>query len=142
MLTVLERFMDKTQFNHETGCWDWIGAVSSSRGYGSFRFQGVLMNASRASYHLFKMDPKEKHVLHTCHRKICVNSEHLRTGTNRKNCREAAEEGAYPGTMTPERVLEIRAAKGSNSVLGKKYGIHPSQVSRIKTGRRWGYIKE
>lgn len=39
--------------------------------------------------------------------------------------------------LTSEQVADIRAAVGSGSEIGRRFGINKSQVSRIKTGARW-----
>lgn len=92
-MNTIERFLkyvDKTE-----SCWLWKGSKLSS-GYGqavrpdaSERWRAgkpVQEGAHRVSYKLFCGDiPRGKLIRHLCNNKVCVNPEHLTTGTQKDN---------------------------------------------------------
>ena len=42
--------------------------------------------------------------------------------------------------LTEKQVQEIRASTEAQTVLGERYGVHQSQVSRVRTGSRWKHL--
>jgi hypothetical protein len=79
----------------DNGCWIWIGSRLTS-GYGqavridaSARWKqgkSVQEGAHRVSYKLFKGDiPNGQLIRHMCANKLCVNPDHLQTGTQKQN---------------------------------------------------------
>lgn len=102
MLEQEERFWTKVdanyineKFGEPERCWKWLGSVHSS-GYGSFNLcygfdeNGKRLRknvrAHRLAYVLKKgYIPDDLFVLHSCNKKLCVNPDHLRIGTNQDN---------------------------------------------------------
>lgn len=75
-------------FKKTDGCWIWTGCASDT-GYGSFRYEGRMTRAHRASYSIYVSDPpKDMMVCHSCDVKLCVNPEHLFIGTSSDNVRD------------------------------------------------------
>lgn len=84
MANELKRFwakVDKT----EGGCWIWQATISTW-GYGQFWAYGRIIGAHRFAWQLIH-GPIEKgmDLDHICHRKSCVNPEHLRIATRKQN---------------------------------------------------------
>lgn len=77
----------------ESGCWEWTGATTSSkgqRGYGMFRLSGKTQLAHRFGYELFREKlPDGAMALHECDNKWCANPWHIEPGDNSKNIRDA-----------------------------------------------------
>ena len=87
IMSVLERFEAKF-VKKENGCWEWT-AAKFPKGYGAFKYKGKSIRTNRVSYMLYIGDiPKDKHVLHKCNNRGCVNPEHLYAGTNKDKMRD------------------------------------------------------
>jgi hypothetical protein len=92
---VVARFADKVRFpadgHDDEDCWVWVGAKHSrTRGYGKFRYNGVVMNAHKVSYLLFNGDVQEGQVIgHVCNNEQCVNPHHLIAQSQSDNIRYA-----------------------------------------------------
>lgn len=121
-------------------CWLWEGACNrGSHPYGRF---GKGKYAHRVMYeHYHRMLLPEEQVLHVCDNPKCVNPAHLFVGDRYDNMRDMAAKGRQTtGKLKPEQVKEIRALSDywqsvgmdlNQTSIGKIYGIHQSQVSRI-----------
>lgn len=148
----LDRFMAFAS-KSPNDCWLWSG---SSRGngyvlYGLFWFKGKPQNAHRVSWQLFKGEiPRGKLVCHSCDNGLCVNPKHLFIGTYldnsqdmQKKNRQGSRENVPCGEDSPQAklslasVLAIRNDNRPQSLIAKDYKISRSQVSRIKTYKRW-----
>lgn len=77
-IDMLERLLNLCRENPITGCWDWVGYIGPT-GYGKFRYNGVVINAHRASYFLHTKKNLESkfQVHHLCENKKCVKPSHL-----------------------------------------------------------------
>lgn len=128
------------------GCWEWQG-VRLPKGYGQFRFLGRMWRAHRLAW-LFSHGslPNGLCVLHSCDNPPCVRPSHLFLGTNaenvadreRKHRRIAPHGGDHPrAKLTIDDVRSIRASRSSSRVLGPMYGVSPSTITHIRTGRTW-----
>lgn len=88
-------------------CWPWKANKNKS-GYGMFKHHGYDENAQRVAYKITKgYIPEGLHVLHKCDNPICVNPDHLFTGTHQDN-------------------MDDRTRKGRGKVLGRAsryYGV-------------------
>lgn len=132
-------------------------ACRNSHGYGHVRHMGKTVRAHRLAYaqhhDLSLADIAGQIVRHTCDNPACVNPGHLVIGTHRDNMRDMAERGRNrqpkgarnaKARLTEADAIRIRqraAAGESHRQIAKDFGIHHSQVSRIKTGKTWGHAQ-
>lgn len=148
-----ERFWAKVQ--KTTGCWLWMGAKLSPKGYGVIgrdKGKGRTVLAHRMSYILAHGDiPEGLWVLHSCDNRQCVRPTHLFLGTAAVNTadmvsknRHAFGEGQPTSKLKTKQIRDIKlAAKNGtrNFVLAKKYGVSSSTICMIKSGKRWKHIE-
>lgn len=130
-------------------CWPWTG-TRSRLNYGSYTLRGINHRAHRVAYMLSKGPiPADLHVLHSCDNPPCCNPRHLRVGTVLENSRERTAKGRVPvgeknggAKLRAEDVYVIRGSTESSTVLGRRYGVHPSTISSIKRRFLWADLPE
>lgn len=70
----------------ENGCWEWLG--SKRKGYGRFRYKGLMVSAHRLAFEQVKGEISDGLQLdHLCRNHACVNPDHLELVINQENCR-------------------------------------------------------
>lgn len=119
-------------------CWPWLGSLDK-KGYGRFRFKSYNTRAHKASHLIYKGPiPEKMETLHSCDNKVCVNPLHLSYGTPLRNQHEAWARDLKKNCrkLSPEDVLAIRASTETHNNLSARYGVVPSQISRIRSGVR------
>lgn len=88
---------------------------------------------------------------HSCGngREGCVNPRHLRWATPVENQSDKVAHGTtyrgerhWSAKLTEVEVKEIRALLGtmSQAAIARLYGVDPSAVSEIKSGKTWGWL--
>lgn len=138
----------------ESGCWVFMGALTS-KGYGNvLGSDGANVTTHRASYeHHFGPVPNGLLVCHECDVKCCVNPDHLYAGTRADNAQDALMRGQMPtGTRngasrhSDEVVRSILVAMKdgkSRSTIATEFGVSYWTVRDICLGRRRAHgIKE
>jgi len=144
----LKKFKSNLIIDEVTRCWNWIGAKTSD-GYGGmstcfFTGKSKMYRAHRLSYMLFIGEiPDGKQILHknSCNHKMCVNPDHLYSGTHEDNMRDLREMGTLAGENNPnfgvkcsdEKRLKLRI---SNTEAWKDPIIHQKYLSRFKRRKR------
>lgn len=105
-LSINERFMSHVDLFGGNGCWHWLGDLDED-GYGNFLLGSDRIQAHRAAFMLFKGGiPGPFVVDHECHNQAledgtcsqgvclhrrCVNPDHLRIVTARRNTQGSFE---------------------------------------------------
>lgn len=155
------RFWSKVDIRGSDECWPWTASCSKG-GYGDFSFgrERRHIKAHQFAYLLEvgpipgfgEREPGEhgECVLHSCDNPACCNPAHLRLGSHNENMvdmisRDRSTRGQRDAMakLYPDQVAEIRRARGDGvllRVLADKYGVQESQISRIATGLRWGWM--
>lgn len=100
---VVDRLMELSVPEPNTGCWLWIAKVNHSD-YGLMTMAGRkrarLRQAHRVSYEQFIGPiPEGMHIDHKCRQRRCINPEHLEAVTPREN------------TMRTDNVVAVNARK-------------------------------
>ncbi len=121
---LLERLMDRVEFDPNGGCWLWSGSTVRS-GYGHIGDRGKCKVVHRVMFEAVRGPiPEGLHVLHGCDVRVCVNPQHLRIGTRSDNMRDMIKRGRrqnMPPTYTrlkpPERAVIIRLYQEGHSLL-------------------------
>lgn len=139
-----ERFM-KYVIVQDDGCWTWSGMHVNGRPRMSVGGRGHIA-AARAAYLLHKNleNVEGLIVCHTCDNALCVNPEHLFTGTSKDNTRDMLKKkrGGMQ-KITEDDVLQIykKSIGGSSNIsLAKEYNISECTVSNILHGRNWTWL--
>jgi len=129
-----KRFLDKVKVM-ETGCHEWQ-AGQARGGYGKFVNDGKTWTAHRFAYQKFVGDIGDKHVLHKCDNRKCVNPDHLFLGTMQDNVADMdakGRRGSYSTTTIEfaEEVKKLLAERYSQQFVADKFGVSQALVSRI-----------
>lgn len=155
----IARFESKVVKVGETGCWEWIGPMFKDSGYGMFCMSGRKRKTWAAHRISWMMNsgqeiPQGMLVCHRCDNRKCVNPEHLFIGTHKENNVDTQVKGRgnHPtgdrctwSKVTEDQVKEILMSpygKGANGDFAKRFGITQSQVSHIRSGKRWTHVKQ
>lgn len=151
----------------KTGCWNWIGAKMGG-GYGTFRYRGRQEPAHRVMYGWVNGPVLCNSVIrHKCDNKSCVNPDHLISGSQSDNVRDAwrvrrlkQESKERPPKMdrlekrrlhgdcrcklTEEQAIEAMRMRMENRMtyqaIGDHFGVTEGAIRQIVHGERWGYL--
>ena len=147
------RFWRKTKKNPETGCTEWIGAVSGAGcGYGSVSIRGRKVGAHCVGYVLVhnRPIPPRQVVRHLCPDPLCV--VHLTVGTPTENMQDAIEQGRIAHgsrdrrwALTAELVAVMRRLHemGENlASLASAFAVSPSTVKAVLARRTWRHVPD
>jgi hypothetical protein len=137
----------------DSGCWVWQGpkrGKAKDGFYGGFKWMCKNYLAHRISYMVFKEAiPDDKLVCHSCDNPLCVNPEHLFIGTQTDNMRDMSKkmrgthgEKSYPGKLTVEKVLKIRAMGGTmyNREIAALFNVSTPTITTILNRKSWKHI--
>jgi HNH endonuclease len=142
----LERFEERYIPEPNSGCWLWLGSVNETTGYGRFYLneeEVVYAHNFSFKHHKGKI-PRGLMLRHTCDVKICVNPEHIITGTAKQNAQDAVERGQkligaqHPMCRLSEiEVIDIFVSEESIAATAERFAISRMHVQRIKEKKIW-----
>jgi hypothetical protein len=144
------RFLNKVQVNGPDECWLWHG--SKLRSYGAFWMADqVLVRAHRAAWIINRgRIPIGTIIMHRCDNRLCVNVNHLSTGTCADNSndmvskhRQARGVGHANARLTEDLVRKIRALNKSGvggTEIARQIGVGASTVRNVLYGNNWGWV--
>jgi hypothetical protein len=142
LLDALKARLEERREHSENGCILYSMSLSKA-GYGKMEYKRKTYLAHRVSYLIYKGPiPKGMHVCHSCDNRQCVNPDHLWLGTQKQNIQDMLTKGRdnyrFSCKLSDSQVAEIRAAlklKESQTSIAKRFGVSPSYVSMIGSGR-------
>lgn len=151
----IERFKSKREEKGIDECWEWAGAIYNN-GYGMValkRGKRKTFSAHRIAWIVAngKDIPAGLMICHKCDNRPCVNPNHLYAGTGRDNNTDTVRRNRGNrklgsdcswSKLTEKQVLDILSSTMKQTLLAKKYGIDPSLVSQIKSGKRWKHLSQ
>jgi hypothetical protein len=100
----IERVVGRSIPEPNSGCWIWLGSTDVS-GYGRIYFEGKNWRASRLTAYAKFGDIGELHALHRCDNRLCVNPDHIFTGTNLDNMMDKLRKGRTLISRPPNAAL-------------------------------------
>jgi hypothetical protein len=136
-----------------SGCWLWLGAVNRL-GYGlvTRRSASKAIFAHRAAYIAAHGSiPQGMDILHRCDTPLCVNPDHLFSGTHTDNMRDMIRKGRHvalrgeahwAARITAGDALAIRASNKPHATLAARYGISKHTVHTIRSNRSWTHLAQ
>lgn len=132
----------------ENGCWLLTDKYSTKKGYGQICVYGRQIATHKLAYLMAYGNPGNKHVLHSCDNKNCINPAHLHLGSNRENIQEKVSRGRsligsrhHQAILTEQQVQEIIEQKDVMGIeLAAKYGVSKQMISRIRKGKAWNHV--
>ncbi len=144
---IMDRFMEKVEFDTNGGCWLW--AAKTDYGYGRFSVGYKSYRAHRFSYQTFVGEiPEGILVCHRCDIPPCCNPDHLFLGTDAENVADMIAKDRSPrgrrhpmATLSETDIADIRASKERGAHLARMYGVSRTTVCDILKRRTWSHIQ-
>lgn len=137
--TVLVRILNSTKQEGECVCSTF--SKHTAEGHTKIKVDGKKQYTHRVAYEIHKGPiPLGSVVRHTCDNGSCVNPDHLLTGTQKENVNDIWVRGRMKRSLTPEQVVLIFNAKGTQAKIGAEFGVSQSVVSKIKLKQIWPWL--
>ncbi len=148
----MKRFWSKVDKSAgEAECWPWTASINKD-GYGKFKIDGSVQNASRVAWELHNGERLLDRVArHTCDDPSCCNPAHLVAGSQKQNMIDMARRGRtnnyrQRGSMNPSAKLtaaQVRKIKRdirqglTNREIAKSLPVTDSAISLIRRQKSW-----
>lgn len=148
MIRAADKFLLEQKLAHYTeesadGCFLWNGILNRG-GYARLSWKGRYQTAHRLAYEVaVGRIPEGMNVLHRCTAPSCVNPDHLMLGTNAdKRAKAKLARGHLNGAskLTPQQVLAIRDATGTQREIAIKFSVSHQTVGLIRRRLIWTHI--
>ena len=163
--SLIERFWEKVDKRGPDECWSWVAGIDS-RGYGQIHIGGLgTVNkkqlAHRLSYEIHNgiierfSGNQRVCILHKCDNPVCVNPNHLFTGTHQDNSDDKISKGRIDERLGSKNAnaklndYSVRVIKRllgfktlSQSTIGEAFGITGGAIGDIHRGKNWSHVGE
>lgn len=132
---------ERLEDDPDTGCVRWTGSHTKA-GYGEVVVPGSGKRYVHRVVYEFLVGPIPvgltlDHVAERgCAYRDCANVDHLEPVTQGENARRG-QHRRWATTAPPAFVAQVRAATGTQAVIGRRFGISQQHVSAIKAGKVW-----
>lgn len=145
--SVWSRFWAKTDASSGIdACWPWLGSLDQD-GYGVLWTERTYRRATHIALDIAgrPLSPGQvtRHLV--CDNPPCVNPDHLVGGTQAQNIRDQIAKGRHSGSKlsAPDSALirEMVRSGESQRAVAQRFGVSPSNVSRIVSGQVWGEVR-
>ncbi len=153
-MSELEIVLEKGKKN-ETGCLVWTG-TKSNRGHAIYNHKllGPVTAARFVWECLHGRLRGRKVVMMTCGNRLCINPEHMKTGSYPDSYRNSLANGntmkrrrgaqVHTAKLTDEKVAKIREAHLAGGVsinaLAKSYAVSHRTIDMVVKGRTWTHV--
>ena len=133
-------------------CLEFTGHIARS-GYGLVWHDGKNRSAHRVSFELRNMPiMDERHVMHLCDNRRCINPEHLRLGSRAENMADMVAKGRSwkargfahaSAKLSPQIAAEIRrrfkprSKTDGRNALAREFGVTPAAIWFVVNGITW-----
>ena len=130
----------------------WTGATDR-KGYGVFGAGNNKSNfAHRFSFEIHNGPiPEGMNVCHHCDTPSCVNPAHLFIGSQQDNMDDMDAKGRRvlnivsgsangASKLSEDQIAAIRCDTRPQREIASQYSVSQQQVSRIKSGKSWGFV--
>lgn len=146
----------------DDACMEWPRG-RHKRGYGKIWHDGERKKTHQLAYELTKGPIPEGHgVLHKCDNPPCFRPDHLFTGTQEDNVRDAVSKGRWSTHTLPASIPRPKGERNANSVLtenlvreiralhaatgmkfspiGRKFGVSPTTIEAVVRRKTWKHV--
>lgn len=136
-------------------CITWPSTGLNKYGYAVIRWEGKQQRVNRVVCGIMRGSPTDAklHAAHSCGNRACVNHRHLRWATPTENQADRLLHGTdgrgeknVTSKISEQDARAIRLAWKARDLnqteIGKRFGITPSAVSHIVTGKNWGWLDD
>ncbi len=139
----LEEILDYT--DKVDGCWLWKGSRTFD-GYGRWNISGN--KNGKLHRHVYsgkhpEEDITNKVIRHTCDNPLCINPEHLVSGSVKDNVRDMDlrnRRGHSKLTFDQVRAIRLIGKTLTQVEIGKMFGVDYRTVSYILKRLTWKYV--
>ena len=131
-------------------CLVWVkNKPSTTTGYAMMSIDGKSRLMHRYVFEMYNNTtlPSNICVLHKCDNRLCINPDHLFSGTKGDNNKDRARknrsnvgEARPQHKLTNEQVIDIRNSAEMIRPLARMYGVNRNTIKNIKNGTAWRHL--